>query len=233
MLGPIWLSWPFAGLMVISALCHAGRLMVAREHGKTHGYDVDLTHLVTSCAMAAMLVVTFGVYLATACAVLVGVPTLWFALRALRAMRSNVTRAFVQPGQQVLMGAAMLFMLSVAGRSAAASTGVIMDRMGMPGMAMGDESSQGSVGSASSVAVTSVVLVGFLCLVAARHARQLTVAVATHGAWPTNGAWPTDGRLDLRQRGRALLLAPGLSLGCQLAMSGTMIYMLVLMWPGA
>jgi hypothetical protein len=79
------------------------------------------------------------------------------------------------------------------------------------------------VGSTSSVAVTSFVLVGVLGLVAARHARQLGVAVASQLAWP----WLR--RLDLRQRAGRLLLAPGLSLGGQLAMSGTMIYMLVLM----
>jgi len=37
------------------------------------------------------------------------------------------------------------------------------------------------------------------------------------------------GQLDLHQRAGALLRAPGLNLGRQLAMSGTMIYMLVLM----
>ena len=221
MLGPIWLTWAFAGLMAISALCHGGRLVVAREHGRTHGYDLDLTHLVTSCTMAAMLIITLGVHLATAFAVVVGVPTLWFLLRALGALTSNGTRAFLQQGQQVLMGAAMLFMLIVAGRSAAASTGVNTDGMEMPGMAMGGHVSHDLGGSTSSVAVTSLVLVGVLCLVAARHARQLRVAVSTQRAWPTRAG------LDLRQRAGGLLLAPVLSLGCQLAMSGTMIYMLV------
>jgi hypothetical protein len=73
--------------------------------------------------------------------------------------------------------------------------------MVMPGMAMGGQVSPDLVGSTASVAVISLVLVGLLCMVAARHARQLRAAVAT-------------------QR---------LSLGCQLAMSGTMIYLLALM----
>ena len=89
MVGPIWLSWPFAGLMVISALYHAGRLVAARQSGRTHGYDDDLTHLVMSAAMAAMLVTSFGSQLAMAWSVVIGVPTLWFVLRAAMALASG------------------------------------------------------------------------------------------------------------------------------------------------
>ena len=46
MAGPTWLNWPFAGLMGISALYCAGRMVAARQHGRTGGYDIDLTHLV-------------------------------------------------------------------------------------------------------------------------------------------------------------------------------------------
>src|SRR5665647_858427 len=80
MVGPIWLNWPFAGLMVISALYHAGRLVAARQCGRTQGYDDDLTHLVMSTAMAAMLVTSFGSHVAMAWSVVIGVPTLWFIL---------------------------------------------------------------------------------------------------------------------------------------------------------
>jgi hypothetical protein len=90
-------------------------------------------------------------------------------------------------------------------------------------MAMNTHISHHMIGSTWSVAVTSLVLAGILGLVAARHARQLRVALASQLAWPLHS------RLLLRQRAGALLLAPGLSPGGQLAMSGTMIYMLVLM----
>lgn len=226
MLGPIWLNWPLAGLMAISALCHGGRLVLPREHAGTHRYDIDLTHLLTSGAMAAMLVMTLGVHLATAVAVLVGVPTLWFILSTLRALRAPTpegTGAFIQPGKQVLTGAAMLFMLLVAGRPAAAPTGMAMAGVDMPGMTVGGQLSHGLASASSSLGVASLALVGGLALVATRHARQLRVAVATHPGVPRL-AGP-----DLRRRASGLLLAPELSLGCQLAMSGTMIYLLVQM----
>src|SRR5665647_1461571 len=143
MVGPIWLNWPFAGLMVISALYHAGRLVAARQCGRTQGYDDDLTHLVMSTAMAAMLVTSFGSHVAMAWSVVIGVPTLWFILRSAKALTSagrsllsGGARALIHPMQQVPMGAAMLFMLVVAGRSPSAAAPMAMDATAMPGMAV-------------------------------------------------------------------------------------------------
>lgn len=228
MVGPIWLSWLLASLMLFSALYHAGRVVAAGQrgrglgfglgptHGPNHGYDDDLAHLVMSTAMAAMLVISFSAHIAMAWGVVIGVPLVWFILRACRvltsggrSMTSGGARAVIQPMQQVPMFAAMLFMLVVVGSSASvasAASRVVTDGtatagMAMPGMTMGGQVSPDLGGSTWSVAVTSLVLVGVLCLVAVRHARQLRAAVAT-------------------QR---------ISLGCQLAMSGTMIYLLALM----
>ena len=240
MVGPIWLSWLLASLMLFSALYHAGRLVTAGQRGRglglglgptqgptqgpNHGYDDDLAHLVMSTAMAAMLVISFSAHIAMAWGVVIGVPLVWFILRACRvltsggrSMTSGGARAVIQPMQQVPMFAAMLFMLVVVGSSASAApaasaasrvvtdgtatAGMAMPGMTMPGMTMGGQVSPDLGGSTWSVAVTSLVLVGVLCLVAVRHARQLRAAVAT-------------------QR---------ISLGCQLAMSGTMIYLLALM----
>lgn len=231
MVGPIWLSWLLASLMLLSALYHAGRLVTAGQrgrglglglgptHGPDHGYDDDLAHLVMSTAMAAMLVISFSAHIAMAWGVVIGVPLVWFILRAGRvltsgdrSMTSGGARAAIQPMQQVPMFAAMLFMLVVVGSSASAAPalsaasrvvtdGTATAGMAMAGMTMGGQVSPDLGGSTWSVAMTALALVGVLCLVAVRHARQLRAAVAT-------------------QR---------ISLGCQLAMSGTMIYLLALM----
>jgi Domain of unknown function (DUF5134) len=232
MVGPIWLSWLLASLMLFSALYHGGRLVTAGQRGRglglgptrgpNHGYDDDLAHLVMSTAMAAMLVISFSAHIAMAWGVVIGVPLVWFILRAGRVLTSGDSSttsggasAATQPMQQVPMFAAMLFMLVVGGSSASAASaapavsaaspvvtdGTTTAGMGMPGMTMGGQVSPDLGGSTWSVAVTALVLVGVLCLVAVRHARQLRAAVAT-------------------QR---------ISLGCQLAMSGTMIYLLALM----
>lgn len=223
MSGPIWLSWPMAGLMVISALYHVGRLVTAGQRGRTNGYDVDLAHLVMCTAMAAMLVMTFGALLATTWAVVLGVPTLWFMHRALRALVSDGARAMIGPVRQLLMCAAMLFMLVVPGRVASAPTSMVAGGMNMPGMAIEGQVSHDMVSSRSLVAVTSLVLVGLLTIVGAHYARRLRAVARSHLVWPLHSG------LDMPQHPGGLLLAPVLSLGSQLAMSGTMIYMLILL----
>jgi NADH:ubiquinone oxidoreductase subunit 6 (subunit J) len=219
--GPVWLNWAFAALMVICALYHGGRLAAARQRGRTGGYDIDVTHLVICAVMAAMLVITFGAHLDAAWSVVVGVPALWFIVGALRALASDGARTLVQPVQQALMCVAMLFMLVVAGLSAWAPVRMATDGMA-PDMAMGGHVGHDLAGS-SPVVVTSLVLVVLLGLVAAQHARLLRLTVASRRTRPL------PSRADLPARSGGLLLAPGLSLGGQLAMSATMIYMLVLM----
>ena len=61
----------------------------------------------------------------------------------------------------------------------------------------------------------------FMLIVAALSARRLRSVIATRHTSPRLE------RHDLRQAGGGLVLAPGLGLLCQVAMSGTMIYMLV------
>lgn len=208
--GPSWLSWPFASLMIILALCHAGRLVAARRRGRTGGYDVDLTHLVLCTAMAAMLVTTFGAPFAAAWSIVIGVPTLWFVLRALRALTpggtltsgrtltsggaliSDRARALTQPMQQAFMCAAMLYMLAATSSSSPAVDGHVGH----------------DLAAATSMPMSSLVLAGILGV------GIIGVAAARHTGQP---------------RIERLLLAPGLSLGSQLAMSGTMVYMLAIM----
>jgi hypothetical protein len=220
--GPDWLSWPLAGLMIICALYHGGRLATAGRHEGVVSYDIDLAHLVMGTAMAAMLVVTFGAHVATAWAVLVGIPTLWFILRAGRSLVAGDLTAATVPGQQVLMCASMLFMLVVAGSFASTPSSTATGGMDMPGMTADGQVSHIMIGSRWLVAVTSLVCVSLLVIVAAQHARRLREATAS------GRMWPLPARAGRPQRRAELLHAPALSLGTQLAMSATMIYLLIL-----
>jgi hypothetical protein len=98
-----------------------------------------------------------------------------------------------------------------------------MNGIQMPGMAPSAHATDDLGAPSPSVAAISLVLLAVICLVAARHARQLRVALVNRRAWPAEPAQ------ELGQRVAGVLLTPELSLGCQLAMSGTMIYLLVLM----
>ena len=205
---PAWLSWLFAVLMVASAVFHAARLVAAGRARRRHPYDLDLTHLVMSTAMAAMLVLPFGAGQATTWSLLVAVPAAWFAVRTLGVALGGGLRALGQPARQLAMTAAMLFMLVAAG-GPAAGTAPATDRTGLAGMHMEHMEGHGTDAS-SSVAVASLALVAVLGLVGAGLARELRGSFRAPGPC----GW-------LRTRGP--------SLGCQLAMTSAMGYMLVLM----
>jgi Domain of unknown function (DUF5134) len=212
--GPAWLSWLFSVLMVASAVFHTGALVAAGRARRPHPYDVDLTHLVMSTAMAAMLVLPFGAGQATTWSLLIAVPAGWFALRTVGAAVAGGVRALGQPGRQLVMTVVMLFMLLAAGWPTAASAAAI-DGTGMAGMRMEhmahmEHMAGHGTPASSAVSLASLTLVAVLALVGAGLARELGGSVRAHGS----GGW-------FRTRGP--------SLGCELAMTSAMGYMLVLM----
>lgn len=223
MAGPVWLNSIFAALMALAALFHAGRLLAA-SHSRPHrGHEGDLTDLVMSSAMAVLLIVNLGAPMPASWALIIGLPGLWLILRALRDLISKPSaagssRALTPAMQQLPMYAAMPFMLLVSGRSVSR-----IPMEAMAGMTMGGPVGQNLGGSTPLVTLTTVGLIGVLGIGAARYAGQLRGAIATQRAWPLPGS---SGR---RKVVGELVLAPGPSLLCRMAMSGTMIYMLMLM----
>lgn len=116
--GPAWLSWLLAAVMLGTGALHAGRLLTAGRHHRTHRYDVDATHLLMAAAMVAMLALPFGSRQAIAWSALLVVPALWFAGVAATAALGRRYGAVGRPARQAGMAGAMLFMLVVAaGRS--------------------------------------------------------------------------------------------------------------------
>jgi hypothetical protein len=175
--------------------------VAARRAARPHRYDVDLTHLVMSGAMAVMLVLPVGSRQATAWSLVIAVPAGWFAARTVAAAQVGGFRSLAGPARQLVMSAAMLFMLLVGVSSTASAA-----TTGMSGM---DMSGPGSAGW-SSVSVASAAFVAALGLVAGYYARELGVAVGVH----RDGSW---------------LLSRRPSLGCRLAMTSAMGYLLLLM----
>jgi hypothetical protein len=207
----LWLSWPFAALMAASVVFHAARLVAAGRAARPHRYDVDLTHLVMSGAMAVMLVLPVGSRQATTWLVVIAVPAGWFAARTVAAARGGGVRALGGPARQLVMSAAMLFMLVAGGGSATAAATARISGMDMSGMDMAAMDMPGSDQATwSSVPLASTVLVAVLGLVAGYYARELRAAVGVH----RDGSW---------------LLSRRPSLACRLAMTSAMGYMLVLM----
>jgi hypothetical protein len=159
-----------------------------------------------SAVMAVMLVLPVGSRQATTWSLVIAVPAGWFAARTVAAAKVGGFRALAGPARQLAMSATMLFMLSVGVSSTASAATTSMTGMDMTGM---DTSGPDQVGW-SSVSLTSAALVAVLGLVAGYYARELTIAVGVR----RDGSW---------------LLSRRPSLGCRLAMTSAMGYMLLLM----
>jgi hypothetical protein len=109
---PAWLTWPLVLVMVGTGAFHAGRLLAARRQPSARRTDVDVSHLVMSVAMAAVLLrPTHGS--AAAWMIVVGVPAAWFAARTAVAAMGGRLEALGHPARQLAVGVVMLFMLSV------------------------------------------------------------------------------------------------------------------------
>src|SRR3954454_19277978 len=188
--------------MAASAVFHAARLVAARRAARPHRNDVDLTHLVMSGVMAVMLVLPVGSRQATTWSLVIAVPAGWVVGRIVGPARAGGFRALAGPARQLLMSAAMLFMLLVGVSSTASAASTGMPGMDMSGM---DMSGQGSAGW-SSVSVVSAAFVAMVGLVAGYYARELRVAAGVH----RDGSW---------------LLSRRPSLGWRLAMTSAMGYM--------
>jgi hypothetical protein len=107
-----WLTWPLVLVMVGTGAFHAGRLLAARRQPSARRTDVDVSHLVMSVAMAAMLLrPAHGP--AVGWAVVVAVPVAWFAARTADAGLGRRVEALGQPARQLAVAVVTLFMVVV------------------------------------------------------------------------------------------------------------------------
>jgi hypothetical protein len=211
--------WGCAAAMMAVAAYHGGRLPAARLLERRVEADVDLSHSAMGVAMTLMLVSSPGPASARAWSAVLAVPTLWFAGRA--GYRHVVLGRPVGPElRQVVLGAAMLYMILAAGP---------LPRVGAPAMQMtGMQMTAGSGPALLMAGPTSLTL--DVVLLAATAAVLAWTALGLlrgfrgdsgHGQLRTAGA-----RVHLTGL-RSAPLAPALTASCQLAMSATTAYMLV------
>jgi hypothetical protein len=109
---PAWLTWPLVLVMVGTGAFHAGRLLAARRQPSARRTDVDVSHLVMSVAMAAVLLrPTPGAV--AAWIVVVGLPVAWFAARTADAALGGRIEALGQPARQLAVAVVTLFMIVI------------------------------------------------------------------------------------------------------------------------
>jgi hypothetical protein len=198
--GPSWLADSLAALMLATALYCIGHLIASWVHGRDAEPDVDLIHVAMGVAMAGVLVAAFDQRANLGWGLVFAVCAGWFALRGLRAvLRRQVRSRGLHHLQHALACAAMVYMFAGASVPAAAASGA------MPAM------HHGVNGIAAQPSLAAL---------------GLTVVLLCHAGWNVAELVATQ-RRSTRLGGNAAMLAPRLAIGCSIAMSMTMSYMLL------
>jgi hypothetical protein len=211
--GPTWLSRILAAVMIAVALYHGARLVVPRMRSRSGQHDVDLTHLAMGVAMALILLAALSSTWSVSWGLAFAGATVWFTWQSMRVFVFDGVRAVGAHLPHALGCAAMIYMLLVlagggtgAGASAGASTGT--GASAMPDMVMAAASVPGAGGPSGAALPWSILAMPLLVVMGGVAA--LNVAQLRHTAASRHSG------------------APVLAGGCRLAMTGTMIYMLVM-----
>jgi hypothetical protein len=199
--GPSGLANSLAALMLATALYCIGHLIASWVHGRDAEPDVDLIHVAMGVAMAGMLVAAFDPSANVGWGVAFAVCAAWFAVRGLRAVRHPQVRSHgPHHVQHVLACGAMVYVFARSSVPAAEAAG------SMPAMHHGPNAV-----AASAPSITALVLTVVLLCYAGWNVAELVAAQ----------------RRSTRLDGNATMLAPRLAIGCSIAMSVTMSYMLL------
>jgi hypothetical protein len=236
---PTGLVDTLSGLMLVTSLYCAARLVAARVWRRPLHRDTNLAHMADGVAMAGMLDGTFKTLPNGAWEVVFGFFTLWFAARGARfVVRHGIAATDDDHVHHVshylshlAMAGAMLYMFLEASPSGARSV-------------TGSMSAMGGAGATSNLTGVTLLLVVVLFASAVWHADGLTryttdrptlVGAAVSSSSPTTGARSgatttatvsTTAAVDTDDPG---WLAPRLEIGCHIALCIAMGYMLILM----
>jgi hypothetical protein len=175
MSGPAWLAGGFAALMIMVAVCCAGRLAVFRLRGRDTELDTDGLHVLMGVAMAGMLEPGLSPVPGTAWRAVFAAAAAWFAWQATRACgRAGRTRC-AHPVPHSVECAAMVYMLLPAG-SRPSGRG--------PGMAMPGMSGGGTAGNPALTLVLALFMLGYILWTIDRLASlsRTRAAATAHGA---------------------------------------------------
>ncbi len=201
-LGP---GWALAGVMVTITGHHLTHVARSLRSGRRAALDIDLTHAAMGVVMAIMLVGSLTSRAAAGWAIGFTVATGWFAGRTLRSYFRDSPRSVAPPLAQTLTGVAMVYMLAGTATAGGSASGAEAAGMDLGGMNMTGMAPDGGTPSFTAGWLTIVVIAASIGVVI-WTAGRLRPAVATAGSGP--GA---------------------VAASCQLAMSVTTVYMLVLM----
>ncbi len=244
MTGPAWLAGCFAAIMALTAVTCAIRLAVARHRGRITELDADSLHMVMGTAMTWMLIPRLGPVPGRTWLGAFALAAAWFGQQAIRRHRGKLGTGTLCPWPlpHFVECIAMIYML-IPAASAQAAHSASAD---MPGM-----SGPGVSSSWPGLAlILAIYILGYAVWTADRLARLSRSDAAGLVPSDTAGrplrststltaARPGKSAQALITRESAVsqssqlpgpqMLAPRLAACYKIAMSITMVYMLVLM----
>ena len=219
MSGPAWLAGGFAALMIMVAVCAAGRLAVFRVRGRDTELDTDGVHVLMGVAMAGMLEPRLSPVPGSVWRAVFAAAAAWFAWQAIRVGRGRTGGSWcAHPAPHAVECVAMVYMLLPAG-SRPSGRG--------PGMAMPGMSGGAAAGNPAFTLVLALFMLGYILWALDRLAFLLR-ARATATARAAAAGRVSGSLADGAAPGR-LALAPRLATGYKIAMGLGMGYMLVMM----
>ena len=252
MMTPAWILDILAALMLAVAAVSAARLAAARPRRGLA--DLDIAHLLMAIVMAGALVPSLTTVPDTAWGVVFGLMTAWFAFRVWRDARANGVRALASGhcAPHLVHSGAMLYMFLALAASAGAKGigGAALPTLEYPTLAFVftmilagysvwdiDQLSGRRYGLAGvSVAVClppaglpAMTGAGAAALALPQGTGNSAVTGATSPALSADEAVPTGGASAGEVTFRAVLLSPGTTVGCRVAMGVTMAFMLAIM----
>jgi len=250
---PAWLLDIFAAVMLVVAAVSAARLMAAGRRSEAATADVDLAHLLMAIAMAGTLTAALKTLPDTAWEVIFGLMTAWFAWRVWRDARANGARALAggHCAPHLAHSGAMLYMFLALGAPVGGS--------GMSGMGAGATMGTLEYPALAFVFALILVgySIWDLDQLSARRYRlpsvgalavpvgvpAMAAAESAAAAFPGPLSADDPDRMEAspaaeavapaapgsRPASTAVLLSPGIAIGCRVVMGVTMAFMLVIM----
>jgi len=256
MAAPAWIPDILAALMLAVAAVSAARLAAAppRQRGAVSA-GIDVAHLLMAIAMAGMLAAGLATLPGGAWQAVFGLLAAWLAFQVCRDAAANGIRALARGhcAPHLVHAAAMLYMFAALTApahdpGAGGLGGPAMRTLAYPALAFAfalilagygvwdlDQLSgrrYSLAGAALRPAAASVpALTGPGSAIAAIAGHDATAGSATPYAVavPAGETVPADGGPGSGQPAQMVLLSPGVTVGCRIAIGVTMAFMLVIM----
>ena len=225
---PAWILEIFAAVTLLVAEVSAGQLVIARAWTRRGGTDADIavSHLLAGIAMAGILVPGLSTLPNAVWEVVFAVMTVWFVWCLWRESQGRGAAA-VADGRcapHLVHSAAMLYVFAALAGPSVAGSGMSMSGTGgMSGMAGGSSGGMPTLHAPTLALIFALLLIAFTV-------HDLDRPAEVDGYFHRVEAAKTGRRADpAAYTAERLLLSPAVVKGCQVAISVTMAFILIIM----